>query len=217
MIEPRIIIATGKQKTLKRSSNTIATARYVRKRPTIYVWKPRLFTRWVYEHELAHLKDKSKDNGTFIDVYKREVKAERMANKAMGKGDELNDSALYGFMDLYYRDLRKHVPEFASKVKNKKDFVKFGEVTGNFKYIGLTDEEINRYKRLLNKYLDKEVVFDKVYRVTLDVKSGDRKAQRISEIASTSSHQALDLAKNDMPAVDTIWEVVGEKVEKISG
>lgn len=212
-LKPRIIIATGKQKAHGRPGRSIATAWLRRGTPTIHVWKPKRFTRWVYEHELAHLKAHDiadwKNGRTMRAIHKEEVRAERIAQQRMGQGSELNDDSLLGLFIIVYNDLRREAPKFKTYIKDHDEFLKFGETEGVLKSIGLTGDEIHRLKSLIHRKPE----FEKKYLVTLRLKSGSRKAIFKYEVETFSKKQAVILANENVPADDVIWKVVDTKVE----
>jgi hypothetical protein len=213
MLKPRIVIATGKQKEHGGHSSAIATAKYHRGKPTIYVYKPKSFTRPVYEHELAHLKDGSdhlNKSASTIDNYKDEIRAERASQMAMKRGRTLRDDNLFGMFERLYDESRRTIPKFTRVIKNHKDFIRYGEKTGLFKKIGFTEEEMHRLP-IIEKIKDR--TFKKKYLVTLHLKSGKRQVIDKSEIESTSKRNALEIAEDGVSALDTIWEVTDAKVD----
>lgn len=212
-MQPRIIIAPDKQHTRGRTKKAIATASIYRGRPTIHVWMPKKFTRRVYEHELAHLPRqkkidalKSKKKYTLFDELKEEVRAERIANRAMGKGDELNDDTLVGIIDRIYHDSREYNPAFTKFIKTYDDFLKHSQLLNGF---GISDDEIRRFKRLRRHPSN----INKKYRVTLNLKAGKRQSIQTSEIITNTKHQAIDMAKDSLPLDDVIWKLTDSKPE----
>ena len=212
MLKPRIIIATGKQKEHGRAPGAIATASYRRGKPVIHVWKPKMFTRPVYEHEVAHLKEGREHlnrPASTIDKYKDEIQAERTAQIAMGRGKMLRDDNLLGMFDRLYDESRRAIPTFTKLIKNHKDFIKYGKETGLFRKIGFTEDEIHRLP-IVDKMKDR--TFKKKYLVTLHLKSGNREAIEKSEIESSSKRVALEIAEDGVSALDAIWRVTDSKV-----
>jgi hypothetical protein len=213
-MQPRIIIASGKQHTRGRTKRAIATASIYRGRPTIHVWMPKKFTRRVYEHELAHLPGqkridalKSKRKYTLFDELKEEVRVERIANRAMGRGDRLNDDTLVGIIDRIYYDSMEYNPQFAKVIKTLDVFMKHAHLLKDF---GISDDEIRRFKRLKNNppTLRK-------YHVTQYLKSGNRKAIETMDVLAPNKIQAIDMAKDSVPVDDVVWELTDSKTQLI--
>lgn len=213
-MQPRIIIAPGKQHTRGRTKRAIATASIYRGRPTIHVWMPKKFTRRVYEHELAHLPAqkridalKSKKKYTLFDELKDEVRAERVANRAMGRGDRLNDDTVVGIIDRIYYDSMEHNPQFAKVIKTFDVFMKHSHLLKDF---GISDDEIRRFKRL-----KRNPPTLKKYHVTQSLKSGNRKAVGDIDVFAPNKIQAIDMAKDSVAVDDVLWRVTDSKVELI--
>lgn len=212
-MEPRIILSTtAKSRKHHKGSDTVATAWKKKGRPTIHVWKPKLFTRRVMEHELAHLKLGHSDKDVSVVRYcKDEVSAERLAAKAMGKDAEMDTFRVVNFANYFYLEWKENVPHYRKFFTNFHEYIKWGNESGFFKVCGFTDKEIGK----LNRAMNRTNIGDKVYRVILDIKKGDEEKVFKQEVIADSKRDAYDMVSDNVPAVNGRWDVIKSRVERI--